>query len=325
MQGREFAGGMGYRWGFNGKPYDQETYSLEYGLRIYSPRLAKFLSTDPLRASFPWNGTYSYAENDVIRCIDLEGGEKYVVIHCWNPSPNGTNRYSKYNGTIFLYLPDGPARVRRGNNPYSDKTMTLKLELSLEQVNLFRKPIFKMNESEIIGLKDDINRIIYNTTGSSTGIRQDAAFSDDSPNQFERDKLHKLEDVVTGNPSLQGSIVYSPEPVKLHYNFNSSVTEQLNSDKLLRFTSFLQNNPDYVIKVTGHTDKLGKDDYNIDLGLSRANDVKQQLISSGIAASRIQTFSRGEMDAVVSESSSVEQRQSDRHVSIEWAPRAPLP
>lgn len=33
---------------------------------------------------FPWNSTYSFAENDVIRCIDLEGAEKEVQIYHWN-------------------------------------------------------------------------------------------------------------------------------------------------------------------------------------------------------------------------------------------------
>ena len=48
-------------------------------MRIYDTRLGKFLSVDPLFKGFPWNSTYAYAENDVIRCIDIDGGEKYVV------------------------------------------------------------------------------------------------------------------------------------------------------------------------------------------------------------------------------------------------------
>jgi len=35
--------------------------------------------SDPLGKSFPWNSPYSFAENDVIRCIDLDGLEKVVV------------------------------------------------------------------------------------------------------------------------------------------------------------------------------------------------------------------------------------------------------
>ena len=65
-----------YRYGFNGKENDPETGTQDYGFRIYNPSLGKFLSVDPLTKEYPWNSTYAFAENDVIRCIDLEGAEK---------------------------------------------------------------------------------------------------------------------------------------------------------------------------------------------------------------------------------------------------------
>ena len=71
--------GREYSFSFNGKEMDNETYGTgneyDYGLRIYSTRLGRFLSTDPLSKNFPWNSTYAYAENRVIDGIDLEGGE----------------------------------------------------------------------------------------------------------------------------------------------------------------------------------------------------------------------------------------------------------
>ena len=74
------APGGGYRFGFNGKENDGETGTQDYGLRIYNPSLGKFLSLDPLFKGFPWNSPYSFAENDVIRCVDLDGGEKKDVL-----------------------------------------------------------------------------------------------------------------------------------------------------------------------------------------------------------------------------------------------------
>ncbi|MFT3949961.1 MAG: Tox-REase-5 domain-containing protein [Agriterribacter sp.] len=41
----------------------------------------RFLSVDPIARNFPWISPYSYAENDVIRSIDLDGAEKKVVVH----------------------------------------------------------------------------------------------------------------------------------------------------------------------------------------------------------------------------------------------------
>jgi RHS repeat-associated protein len=84
MPGRRYSvANTNYRYGFNGKENDNEVKGLgnqqDYGMRIYDPRLGRFLSVDPLGSEFPWNSTYAFAENDVIRSIDLEGGERLIV------------------------------------------------------------------------------------------------------------------------------------------------------------------------------------------------------------------------------------------------------
>jgi hypothetical protein len=43
--------------------------------------VARFLSVDPLAPSYSWNTPYSFAENDVIRAVDLDGLERFVVIY----------------------------------------------------------------------------------------------------------------------------------------------------------------------------------------------------------------------------------------------------
>ena len=83
MPGRKYsANSSSYRFGFNGKENDNEVKGSgnqqDYGLRIYDPRLGRFLSVDPLSEEYPWNSTYAFAENDVIRAIDIEGAEKYI-------------------------------------------------------------------------------------------------------------------------------------------------------------------------------------------------------------------------------------------------------
>src|SRR5690606_17962862 len=64
-----------YRYGFNGKENDKETKTQDYGFRIYNPGLGKFLSVDPLHASYPWYSPYHFAGNSPILNIDLDGGE----------------------------------------------------------------------------------------------------------------------------------------------------------------------------------------------------------------------------------------------------------
>ncbi|MBD0286758.1 MAG: hypothetical protein ICV79_15210, partial [Flavisolibacter sp.] len=72
--------GSGYRYGFNGKENDNEVKGegnqQDYGMRIYDPRLGRFLSVDPLAKSYPWVSPYAFAENSPIENIDLDGLEK---------------------------------------------------------------------------------------------------------------------------------------------------------------------------------------------------------------------------------------------------------
>ena len=58
--------------------------------------------------------------------------------------------------------------------------------------------------------------------------------------------------------------------------------------------AILQANPDLRIRIGGHCDERGSDEYNLALGNRRAQAAKQYLVSHGIDASRIETQSWGE-------------------------------
>jgi len=71
-----------HRFGFNGKEKDDEVSgngnSYDYGFRIYNPRIAKFLSVDPLTKNYPWYTPYQFAGNKPIWAIDVDGLEEYI-------------------------------------------------------------------------------------------------------------------------------------------------------------------------------------------------------------------------------------------------------
>ncbi len=77
-KGFSFIGNQ-YRYGFNGKENDGETAWQDYGERIYSPRIAKFLSVDPLTKQYPELTPYQFASNTPIWAIDLDGLEAFFV------------------------------------------------------------------------------------------------------------------------------------------------------------------------------------------------------------------------------------------------------
>jgi RHS repeat-associated protein len=57
----------GYRFGFNGKENDNEIKGTgnqqDYGMRIYDPRLGRFLSVDPITSEYPELTPYQFASN----------------------------------------------------------------------------------------------------------------------------------------------------------------------------------------------------------------------------------------------------------------------
>jgi RHS repeat-associated protein len=84
MQGREFAGGMGYRWGFNGKEEDVETYRgcIAFELRIFNSSIGRFLSLDPRMSEYAWQTPFAYYKNSPIHELDALGageGDYYNV------------------------------------------------------------------------------------------------------------------------------------------------------------------------------------------------------------------------------------------------------
>ncbi|WPQ66582.1 RHS repeat-associated core domain-containing protein [Chitinophaga sancti] len=67
----------GYRYGFNGKENDNEVKGegneQDYGMRVYDPRLGRFLSIDPLFNSYPYQSVYCFAANSPIFLVDVYG------------------------------------------------------------------------------------------------------------------------------------------------------------------------------------------------------------------------------------------------------------
>ncbi|WP_162915796.1 LamG-like jellyroll fold domain-containing protein [Paraflavitalea soli] len=93
--------GVNYRFGFNGKEADNEVKGwqnqLDYGMRIYDPRVGRFLSTDPMSRSYSGESNYSYAGNSPIMLTDFDG---YFKI-----SPYFAKKYPSLTRVLQYYLP----------------------------------------------------------------------------------------------------------------------------------------------------------------------------------------------------------------------------
>jgi len=91
-----------------------------------------------------------------------------------------------------------------------------------------------------------------------------------------------------------GDEVRSTLAARIHFDLDKSNIRGDDMGALDQKVAILQANPDLRIRIGGHCDERGSDEYNLALGNRRAQSAKQYLVSHGIDASRIETQSWGE-------------------------------
>lgn len=88
----------------------------------------------------------------------------------------------------------------------------------------------------------------------------------------------------------------------IHFDLDQDVIKAEDRPVLDRKADILRANPALRIRVSGHADERGSDEYNLVLGNKRAVAAKNYLVNKGIDASRIDVTSFGEERPVDSSS-----------------------
>ena len=96
-----------------------------------------------------------------------------------------------------------------------------------------------------------------------------------------------------------GEEVRSTLAAMIHFDLDKSNIRPEDAATLDQKVAILQANPELRIRIGGHCDERGSDEYNLALGNRRAQSGKQYLVSHGIDASRIETQSWGEEKPLV--------------------------
>lgn len=82
------------------------------------------------------------------------------------------------------------------------------------------------------------------------------------------------------------------------FDFDSATLSSEGKTVLANIASDLLATQGNQVSVTGYTDRLGSDSYNLNLSQRRADAVKQYLSQQGVAAANITATGRGEADQV---------------------------
>ena len=81
----------------------------------------------------------------------------------------------------------------------------------------------------------------------------------------------------------------------IHFDFDKSDVRAGQDESVLQQKlRILQANSALRLEITGHCDERGSDEYNMALGMKRANAAKQWLVDNGITESRLTVRSMGE-------------------------------
>lgn len=104
------------------------------------------------------------------------------------------------------------------------------------------------------------------------------------------DELATLEELMKESTAktLEYTIYFATNHAELD-NGGRKVVMQIIKDLSL-------DSGDYDVVVNGHTDRVGSPQYNMKLGLRRANSVKAALVEGGVLAGKIAVYSFGETD-----------------------------
>ncbi|MEJ2745957.1 MAG: peptidoglycan-associated lipoprotein Pal [bacterium] len=82
--------------------------------------------------------------------------------------------------------------------------------------------------------------------------------------------------------------------VDVHFDYNRSEIRHSERPILEGIARYMQGHPQLVIKVEGHCDDRGSNEYNMALGERRALSIRSYLADLGVAPEKIYTISYGE-------------------------------
>ncbi|MBK6730651.1 MAG: hypothetical protein IPG60_06670 [Bacteroidetes bacterium] len=292
--GRNWSAGSEYRFGFNGKESDAETYGegniYDYGFRIYNSRLGKFLSVDPLTQSYPWFTPYQFAGNKPIVAIDLDGMEEYVIIDRATATGNEIVLKSVYDFKGHLVNQE---RVINGNNYSNHKILVIKFDDAGKQ---------QFETYENIADLSGNHQLVFEAIVSK---RIEGEFQPNEGKKKYENATLITQSILISNK--ENNIKLPPPSLKIQFvgGKDDFISIEDARKQIVPVVDYLNTNPDSKIHITGHTgadnsllkegnssnilSQVTEGEYNTigELQIGRAQAVEGLLIEKGIDPNRI--------------------------------------
>jgi peptidoglycan-associated lipoprotein len=108
----------------------------------------------------------------------------------------------------------------------------------------------------------------------------------------ERERLEK--ERVAREAAEKARAVAADLAAMINFDYDQAVVRQADQATLDRKAAILAANPKLKIRIAGHADERGSDEYNLALGNRRAAAAKRYLENKGVDGSRMDVVSYGE-------------------------------
>lgn len=127
-----------------------------------------------------------------------------------------------------------------------------------------------------------------------------AAKNQQAVSQGAKDTARPPAQVAKAPPATSGHQAVDPHDDEgaifgpIYYELDSAQLTEGSRELLQRLATHMRAHPHQNVEVEGHTCDLGTSEYNIALGMKRANAVREYLVMLGVPSARVETVSFGE-------------------------------
>ena len=99
--------------------------------------------------------------------------------------------------------------------------------------------------------------------------------------------------VVAKKPELTDEQLFAQSVKDIFFSYDNAEVRADEQTVLSSDTAFLVGHPGIKVLIEGHCDERGSDEYNLTLGESRADKIRNTLIHDGVSSDRIKVISLG--------------------------------
>ena len=187
-----------------------------------------------------------------------------------------------------------------------------------EQISQAMNPVqsqTEKNKAEIAALKETTTGLNENQQKFSKTTEEALARAEKALTHAEKALTHAEEAGTLAKGKLLFEVTLTDETV--HFDFDVSNVSDKAKAGLDSFAKRVkEENKNVYIEIRGHTDSVGTDAYNLQLGMARAEAAKTYLYTQhDIPLHRMSTFSYGESKPVV-ENDTSQNRATNRRITI---------